>query len=41
VIKDILSSKDTRQTLGDNAYRVVMQNQGASQRWLKQLFKLI
>lgn len=40
-IKDILSSKDTQQTLGGNAYHVVMQNQGASKRSLKQLLKLI
>jgi len=40
-VKDILSSKDTQQTLGGNAYHVVMQNQGASKRSLKQLLKLI
>ncbi|NQZ21419.1 MAG: lipid IV(A) 3-deoxy-D-manno-octulosonic acid transferase [Colwellia sp.] len=40
-INDILSSKDTQQALGDNAYHVVMQNQGASKRSLKQLLKLI
>ena len=40
-IKDILSSKDTQQTLGGNANHVVMQNQGASKRSLKQLLKLI
>ena len=40
-INDILSSKDTQQTLGGNAYHVVMQNQGASKRSLKQLLKLI
>jgi len=40
-VKAILSSKDTQQTLGGNAYHVVMQNQGASKRSLKQLIKLI
>ncbi len=40
-VKNILSSKDTQQTLGGNAYHVVMQNQGASKRSLKQLLKLI
>jgi 3-deoxy-D-manno-octulosonic-acid transferase len=40
-VENILSSKDTQQALGDNAYHVVMQNQGASKRSLKQLLKLI
>jgi len=40
-IKGILSSKDTQQTLGGNAYHVVMQNQGASKRSLKKLLRLI
>ena len=39
-IKDILSSKDTQQALGDNANHVVMKNQGARKRSLKQLLKL-
>jgi 3-deoxy-D-manno-octulosonic-acid transferase len=37
----ILSSEKTQQTLGDNAYRVVTQNQGASARTLKQLLTLL
>ena len=40
-IEAILLSAETQQTLGENAYRVVMQNQGASTRSLKQLIKLI
>jgi len=40
-IEAILLSAETQQTLGENAYRVVMQNQGASTRSLKQLLKLI
>jgi 3-deoxy-D-manno-octulosonic-acid transferase len=40
-ITAILLSEKTQQALGENAYRVVMQNQGASARSLKQLLKLI
>jgi len=40
-ITDILLSEETQQSLGENAYRVVMQNQGASALSLKQLLRLI
>jgi len=40
-IKAILLSEETQQTLGESAHRVVTQNQGASQRTLKQLLKLL
>jgi len=40
-IADILLSAKTQQALGENAHRVVMQNQGASARSLKQLLTLI
>jgi len=40
-IADILLSEKTQQALGENAHRVVMQNQGASARSLKQLLTLI
>jgi len=36
-----LLSEETQQSLGENAYRVVMQNQGASALSLKQLLRLI
>jgi 3-deoxy-D-manno-octulosonic-acid transferase len=41
VIADILLSEKTQQTLGENAYRVVTQNQGASARSVKQLLTLL
>ena len=40
-IKAILLSAETQQALGESAHRVVTQNQGASQRTLKQLLKLL
>jgi 3-deoxy-D-manno-octulosonic-acid transferase len=40
-IKVILLSEETQQALGGSAHRVVTQNQGASQRTLKQLLKLL
>jgi len=40
-IKAILLSEETQQALGESAHRVVTQNQGASQRTLKQLLKLL
>jgi 3-deoxy-D-manno-octulosonic-acid transferase len=41
IIADILLSEKTQQTLGENAYRVVTQNQGASARSVKQLLTLL
>jgi 3-deoxy-D-manno-octulosonic-acid transferase len=40
-INAILMSEETQQALGESAHRVVTENQGASQRTLKQLLKLI
>jgi len=40
-INAILMSEETQQALGESAHRVVTQNQGASQRTLKQLLKLL
>jgi 3-deoxy-D-manno-octulosonic-acid transferase len=40
-IAAILLSEETQRALGDNAHRVVKQNQGASERSLKKLLKLI
>ncbi len=40
-VLSILSSTEIQQSLGENAYCVVMQNQGASERTLKQLLKLL
>jgi 3-deoxy-D-manno-octulosonic-acid transferase len=40
-INAILMSEETQQALGESAHRVVTGNQGASQRTLKQLLKLI
>lgn len=40
-IEVILMSEETQQALGESAHRVVTENQGASQRTLKQLLKLI
>ena len=40
-VQFIISSTQTQQALGESAYRVVIQNQGASKRTLKQLLKLI
>jgi 3-deoxy-D-manno-octulosonic-acid transferase len=40
-VQSILLSAQKQQTLGENAYRVVMQNQGASKRSLQQLLMLI
>jgi 3-deoxy-D-manno-octulosonic-acid transferase len=40
-INAILMSEETQQALGESAHRVVTENQGASQRTLKQLLKLL
>ena len=40
-IDAILTSEETQQALGESAHRVVTENQGASQRTLKQLLKLL
>jgi 3-deoxy-D-manno-octulosonic-acid transferase len=40
-IDAILTSEETQKALGESAHRVVTENQGASQRTLKQLLKLL
>jgi 3-deoxy-D-manno-octulosonic-acid transferase len=41
VVTDLLNNSEKRTLLGDSAYEVVMQNQGASDRTLAHLHRLV